>query len=1452
MKARYFTFLLLMFGVAFSSAVNADVVSLKPNSGSTYNEWSHVDLKIKVVPTAGGTLWPCEDGSSGVTTCTFSVTGGGSGVYVSGSTLHLDYVTAYSRVNVTGKAYNESGVLVYQRSGYYNVNNSNTASRIGIKIKPATNPSKTTWDLYEGQSASFEPYYVWEDGVESKVTFYQGDSISWWLDSHQPTPDGDPDSVWASVSTEGAVTANAVDEKEFINLHATITRSHGDVHVSPAFPVDILEQYNIYISSGDETAYIHEDNTLGLSLVRDTLSDSTTADVTLSSGVTWWLDSADSSGEGDGVADTNYATISSAGVLSPAGEKGQVTVDVYANYGGTTYGPFVVGITDITIVSFNVVEDIPGQGATIFEQSTEDLGIAAEFVLSSYEPGHKVILTWPFTYEESSDALSISTDGTVTANTVTSDVTVDVEVGYTHPTLGTVSDVVQITVLNSIRDLDSFYISIPETTDANENGTLDINGYVVFDDSIIPAEVVPEWSVSSSVANSNGETFDASIDENGVLITSGTLLADRAITVTATFEYMGTTYSDESVVTVKNDKKILIELQISDPTTVSELSSVQYSALATFDDGGVQAVTPEWYVSYGPAAVDSAGNLTAGAVTTDQNAELVATYNQSVVAKTATKLITINNVLESVVLDSSTPVVERISTTISGSESDNISGEAAVSDNGQLVAFESDASNLIEGEVIGVSGIYLFDRNNKTLVHVSASPFGSASEGSNNPAISGDGKFVVFDSSATNLTHNDVNTVSDIFLFDTASGLISSITAPADGANMNATIDGVGRYIAFESVATSYDSADTNGVSDIYVYDSLAKTYTRISTVGHAGAHSPSISDDGEMIAYEAIESGVSQIYVYNHNDGSNILVSKSSSAVAGNADSLAPSMSGNGTKVAFESLATNLISGATAYSDIYLYDLSLSSTSLISQNGNEGSFSASVNREGDKVVFTSDASNLVNGDNNAVSDVFFADIKADTISLVSKNSDDEIGGSNSFYGVISGAGNAIVFTSNASALVDGDENGKDDVFARVTNPNAASGQLWMSRANEDSYVIGETFGIDMNADFLIDSTIGGGVDISYDPTVMEFVDFDFSPHLTGDIVYHNKPSIGANQLIGLTFGDFTGVMGETKIGTITFRFLSTGKVDLQPLPTSSLYGNFHSAVNYLPQAIDYTSLNLDIFEDADSDGLPDYWEALYGLEVTVAASASLDSDGDNLPDILEYKKGTFPNNIDSDGDGVGDLEDVTVAATPDSILGWNTSLLNVDTSYSAFDIDALTYSWSISSSSGGSFSDALIGNPVFTAANLPSNESFTISVALSDGLISFSQDVSLTIIADTDNDDIANDIDADDDGDGVADLQDAFPLDASESVDTDSDGIGNNADTDDDNDGMPDVWETKYGLDPLDDSDASLDPDHDNKTNLEEYLAGSNPNDDGSIMLVIPLESIPGSGVFDKVIILP
>jgi len=91
-----------------------------------------------------------------------------------------------------------------------------------------------------------------------------------------------------------------------------------------------------------------------------------------------------------------------------------------------------------------------------------------------------------------------------------------------------------------------------------------------------------------------------------------------------------------------------------------------------------------------------------------------------------------------------------------------------------------------------------------------------------------------------------------------------------------------------------------------------------------------------------------------------------------------------------------------------------------------------------------------------------------------------------------------------------------------------------------------------------------------------------------------------------------------------------------------------------------------------------------------------------------------------------------------------------------------------------------------------------------------------------------------DSDRDGTPDVDDAFPQDPNEQLDSDGDGTGDKADPDDDDDGMPDSFERRFGLDPLDASDADDDPDGDGSTNLEEYQAGTNPLGPGTIPVLL------------------
>jgi Tol biopolymer transport system component len=166
-------------------------------------------------------------------------------------------------------------------------------------------------------------------------------------------------------------------------------------------------------------------------------------------------------------------------------------------------------------------------------------------------------------------------------------------------------------------------------------------------------------------------------------------------------------------------------------------------------------------------------------------------------------------------------------------------------------------------------------------------------------------------------------------------------------------------------------------------------------------------------------------------------LVSQTPRGGAGDQVSASPSISGDGRVVAFESFATNLVVGGgrdNGVTDIYVRNLSRGRIQLVSRNadggvGNGQSLFPRVSADGGTVVFTSWASDLVEGDTNGEPDVFAYDLEERTVSRISVGADGEPANGPSRLAAVSGDGNLVVFSSEASNLVAGDLNRDADIF---------------------------------------------------------------------------------------------------------------------------------------------------------------------------------------------------------------------------------------------------------------------------------------------------------------------------------------------------------------------------------------------------------------------------------------
>ncbi len=285
-------------------------------------------------------------------------------------------------------------------------------------------------------------------------------------------------------------------------------------------------------------------------------------------------------------------------------------------------------------------------------------------------------------------------------------------------------------------------------------------------------------------------------------------------------------------------------------------------------------------------------------------------------------------------------------------------------------------------------------------------------KGSFFPSISPDGRRVVFPSVATNLG-DDANATEDIFVRDTATGiteLVSRASGPLgasgdDGSFGPTGISADGRYVVFESLAKNLSPDDNKAVDDVFVRDlfgTLGPTTALVSrATGPAGAGGDGLSGDASMSAdgrYIAFDSeadnlsteddkAVVDVFVRDTVNKTTTLVSRATGAAGapGNADSNFPFISPDGRYVAFQSDADNLSTEDNdAAGNVYVRDLQLATTTLVSRaagaagaGGDGTSFSGPISANDRYVTFSSLADNLSGDDSNAVENVFRRDLSA-------------------------------------------------------------------------------------------------------------------------------------------------------------------------------------------------------------------------------------------------------------------------------------------------------------------------------------------------------------------------------------------------------------------------------------------------------------------------------------------
>jgi Tol biopolymer transport system component len=352
--------------------------------------------------------------------------------------------------------------------------------------------------------------------------------------------------------------------------------------------------------------------------------------------------------------------------------------------------------------------------------------------------------------------------------------------------------------------------------------------------------------------------------------------------------------------------------------------------------------------------------------------------------------------------DLRTGEVALVSADASGNEGNASSFGPSLSASGRLVAFSSDASNLVPGDTNGTRDVFVKNLRTGEMTLVSADAAGTEGNGfSFIASLSDNGRFVAFGSDASNLVPDDGNGTSDVFVKDLRTGEVALASADASGNEGNGfsvepSLSANGRFVAFQSFASNLAPGDTDADVDVFLKDLRT---------------------------------------------GETTLASADAEGNAGDGSSLAPSVSANGRLVAFQSFAANLVPGDTNdAADVFVKDLRTGAVTLVSAGaggnpGDDSSYAPSVSDNGRYVVFESNASNLVPGDTNGTSDIFLRDLRTGALSLVSADRNGEEGDSNSGGADVTDAG-AVVFGSGATNLVPGDTNGTFDIFLRPADPH--------------------------------------------------------------------------------------------------------------------------------------------------------------------------------------------------------------------------------------------------------------------------------------------------------------------------------------------------------------------------------------------------------------------------------
>lgn len=418
------------------------------------------------------------------------------------------------------------------------------------------------------------------------------------------------------------------------------------------------------------------------------------------------------------------------------------------------------------------------------------------------------------------------------------------------------------------------------------------------------------------------------------------------------------------------------------------------------------------------------------------------------------------------------PIIIATTTSSGVQASGGLRSYAQFSPDGTKIVFVSEISTLVSGDTNASLDVFVKDLITGVTTRVSTSSTGAQTNYHTDyrdlgPVFSPDGTKVMFSNSANNLISGDDFYSADIFIKDLTTGVVTLVSANGSGTKLNsdsfdASFSSDGTKVIFSSIASNTLSGVTNTQQHVYLKDLSTGAITLVSSsaagvAGNSLSTDAVLSSDGtkavfcsyasNLVSGDANNTNIFDIFVKDLTTGAVTLVTTDAAGVQADANSYNPIFSPDGTKVLFESNATNLVAGDTNNaSDLFVKDLITGSVTRVSSNAlgegaNAGSFIASFSPDGTKVLFHSSASNLVDGDTNTKTDIFLKDLVTGSVTLLNIGLNGALGNNVSDRAVFSPDGNTIAFFTYASNITASDTSGNQDIYVMPLYTYSVSGE---------------------------------------------------------------------------------------------------------------------------------------------------------------------------------------------------------------------------------------------------------------------------------------------------------------------------------------------------------------------------------------------------------------------------